>query len=84
MLVVLVRNVRPQYRTRTNEQFQSLFREANFAFLQAFAFNPWSPEAVLRYASLLLQFNRIDDALLVRRNQPQIRSLQRPGFRRCQ
>ena len=40
-------------------------REANFAFLQAFVFSPWSPEAVLRYAGLLLQCNRLDDALLV-------------------
>jgi len=55
----------PECRPKTSEEFQSLLREANFAFLQAFAFNPWNPEAVLRYANFLLQFNRLDDALLV-------------------
>jgi hypothetical protein len=55
----------PEYRPKTNAEAQSLLREANFAFLQAFAFSPWSPEAVLRYAGLLLQCNRLDEALLV-------------------
>src|SRR6266446_1469173 len=55
----------PEYRPKTQAEFQGLLREANFAFLQAFAFCPWSPEAVLRYAGLLLQSNRVDDALLV-------------------
>jgi len=55
----------PDYRPKTQVEFQALLREANFAFLQAFAFCPWSPEAVLRYAGLLLQFNRLDEALLV-------------------
>jgi len=55
----------PEYRPKTQAEFQGLLREANFAFLQAFAFCPWSPEAVLRYAGLLLQSNRLDDALLI-------------------
>jgi hypothetical protein len=55
----------PEYRPKTNAEFQSLAREANFAFLQAFAFSPWSPEAVIRYVNFLIQFNRLDDALLV-------------------
>ena len=33
--------------------------------MQAFAFSPWSPEAVFHYVNLLLQTNRLDDALLV-------------------
>jgi hypothetical protein len=55
----------PEFRPKTNEEFQRLLKEANFACLQAFAFSPWSPEAVFHYANLLLQMNRPEDALLV-------------------
>jgi len=54
-----------EFRPKTGPEFQALAREANFAFLQALAFSPWSPEAVLRYENFLLQFNRLDEALLV-------------------
>jgi tetratricopeptide (TPR) repeat protein len=40
-------------------------READFAFKQAFAFCPYSPEAVYRYVQLLVNMRRVDDALLV-------------------
>lgn len=46
---------------------QRMQKEADFAFRQAFAFCPYSPEAVFRYVNLLLQFSRIDDALIVAR-----------------
>ena len=39
-------------------------QEADFAFRQAFALCPSSPEAVFRYVNLLLQQARLDDALL--------------------
>ena len=55
----------PEYRPKSNAEFQSLFREANFAFLQAFAFCPYNPETLFRYLNLLLQFNHLDDALLL-------------------
>jgi hypothetical protein len=55
----------PEYRPKTNAELQRLLKEANFACLQAFAFSPWSPEAVSHYTNLLLQTNRLDDALLV-------------------
>jgi tetratricopeptide (TPR) repeat protein len=55
----------PEYRPKTGEEFQRIAKEADFTFRQAFAFCPYSPEAVFRYVNLLLQFNRIDDALLV-------------------
>ena len=42
-----------------------MIKEADFAFRQAFAFCPYSPEAVFRYVQLLLQLNRLDDALLI-------------------
>ena len=46
-----------------------MVREAEFAYRQAFAFCPYSPEAVFRYVQLLAspEVNRIDDAILVAR-----------------
>ena len=55
----------PEYRPKTSAEYQRLLKEADFTFRQAFAFCPYSPEAVFRYAQLLLQFSRFDDALLV-------------------
>jgi hypothetical protein len=40
-------------------------QEADFAFRQAFALCPYSPEAVFRYVNLLLSTNRPKDAVLV-------------------
>jgi beta-lactamase regulating signal transducer with metallopeptidase domain len=39
--------------------------EADIAFRQAFALCPYSPEAVFRYATFLVERNRTDDALLI-------------------
>ena len=39
--------------------------EADFAFRQAFAFCPYSPEAVFRYVNLLVSTERLDDAFRV-------------------
>src|SRR5207237_1536290 len=44
---------------------QRMIKEADFAFRQAFAFCPYSPEAVFRYVNLLLSMQRFDDALIV-------------------
>ena len=44
---------------------QRMIKEADFAFRQAFAFCPYSPEAVFRYVQLLLSMQRLDDALIV-------------------
>ena len=55
----------PEYRPKSNAEAASVAREADFAFKQAFLFCPYSPEAVFRYVSLLVQFGRIDDAILV-------------------
>lgn len=38
-------------------------KEADFAFRQAFALCPYSPEALFRYVNLLIQRGRIDEAL---------------------
>ena len=40
-------------------------KEADFAFRQAYALCPTSPEAVFRYVNLLLSSNRADDARLL-------------------
>lgn len=50
---------------RSITEQQRLIREAEFAFKQAFAFCPYSPEAVFRYSQLLVALQRIDDALLI-------------------
>lgn len=42
-----------------------LLKEADFAFKQAWAYCPYSPEAVYRYVQLLAENGRIDDAVLV-------------------
>src|SRR5829696_7854637 len=47
------------------EDRQRMMVEADFAFRQAFAFAPHSPEAVFRYVNLLLVDGRIEDALEV-------------------
>ncbi|MGH8023874.1 MAG: TPR end-of-group domain-containing protein, partial [Limisphaerales bacterium] len=57
----------PEYREKTPALEHALERETDFAFKQAFAFCPYSPEAVFRYVQFLMQFNRIDDALVVAR-----------------
>ena len=44
----------PEYRQKTPEAQQALLRETEFAFKQAFAFCPYSPEAVYRYVNFLL------------------------------
>lgn len=44
---------------------QRMLKEADFAFRQALAFCPYSPEAVYRYINLLLPMQRFDDALQV-------------------
>jgi tetratricopeptide (TPR) repeat protein len=53
------------YRPKSDAEVGQLERECDFAFKQSFAFCPYSPEAVIRYANFLFQFNRFDDALIV-------------------
>jgi len=44
---------------------ERLGREADFAFRQAWALCPYSPEAVFRYVNLLMEQKRVADALVV-------------------
>lgn len=55
----------PEFLARDPFNQQRMLREAEFTFKQAFAFCPYSPEAVYRYMNLLLALNRIDDAIMV-------------------
>jgi hypothetical protein len=58
-------NAPPEYQPKSESEKQALLKEADFAFRQAFALCPYSPEAVFRYVQLLLHSNRAADALLV-------------------
>jgi len=44
---------------------QRVLKEAEFAFKQAFAFCPYSPEALYRYVNILIRNGRIDDARMM-------------------
>jgi thioredoxin-like negative regulator of GroEL len=46
---------------------QRMLKEADFAFRQAFAFCPYNPDVLFRYANLLIspEVQRLDDALLL-------------------
>jgi hypothetical protein len=50
---------------KTPDEKQQMTKEADFAFRQAYALCPVSPEAVFRYVQLLLSLNRADDARLL-------------------
>jgi thioredoxin-like negative regulator of GroEL len=47
---------------KTQAERDRMFKEADFAFRQAFAFCPFSPEAVFRYTTLLVSVGRVEDA----------------------
>lgn len=55
----------PEYRQKSAASQAALIRETDFAFKQAFAFCPYSPEAVFRYINFLLMQGRFDDAVLI-------------------
>jgi tetratricopeptide (TPR) repeat protein len=55
----------PQYAPKTPEARARLMKEADFAFRQALAFCPYSPEAVFRYVQILMQQNRLEEAILI-------------------
>jgi beta-lactamase regulating signal transducer with metallopeptidase domain len=60
---------------KTPAEKQRYVNAADFAFRQAFALCPASPEAIFRYVQLLTSENRLDDALLVAGTAAQIPSL---------
>ena len=58
---------RMKYAAPGSAELERLTREAEFAYKQAFAFCPYSPEAVFRFAQLLLNEGRAAEAYLVAR-----------------
>ena len=52
----------PEYHQKTPASQEALIRETEFAFKQAFAFCPYSPEAVFRYVNFLLGLAQIEEA----------------------
>jgi thioredoxin-like negative regulator of GroEL len=54
-----------EFRPKTNEEYHRVLREAEFAFKQALAFCPYSPEAVFRYINVLFSQSRYEDALII-------------------
>jgi hypothetical protein len=56
---------------RSDAERQRLIKEADFAFKQAFALCPYSPEAVFRYVNFLMRQNRLADALLIAKTASQ-------------
>jgi len=55
----------PEYRQKSPASQAALIRETDFAFKQAFAFCPYSPEAVFRYINFLLTQGRFEDAVII-------------------
>ncbi|MGP8201399.1 MAG: tetratricopeptide repeat protein, partial [Limisphaerales bacterium] len=53
------------HNSRNAAERERVTREAEFALKQAFAYCPYSPEAVFHLMDLLLNANRIDDALSI-------------------
>ncbi len=50
---------------KTPAEQKRMIKEADFTFRQAFAFCPYSPEAVFRYVNLLVSLGRMDDAIRI-------------------
>ena len=69
---------RAQHATDASEK-QRMNDAADFAFRQAWALCPYSPEAVFRYANLLISENRFSDALLVAETAAKIPEMKGPG-----
>jgi hypothetical protein len=57
--------VAPQYLPTTNESRLRMMREAEFAYKQAFAFCPYSPDVISRYLTLLMAERRFAEGLLI-------------------
>jgi hypothetical protein len=61
------------------EDKERMAREADFAFRQAWALCPYSPEAVFRYVNFLVEQKRIADALLIAQTAAKLPAMRGPG-----
>ncbi|HTD85451.1 MAG TPA: tetratricopeptide repeat protein, partial [Candidatus Binatia bacterium] len=57
----MAENNSAEYQKKSVE-YQRMLKEAEFAFKQAYAFCPYSPEAIFRYINLLVSIGRVEDA----------------------
>jgi hypothetical protein len=57
--------VPPEYLAKTDAERQRMIREADFAFRQAFALCPESPEVVYRYVNFLVNHRRTTDGIAI-------------------
>ncbi len=57
---------------RGTAAYDRVLREAEFSFKQAYAFCPYSPEALYRYVNLLAGVGRFEDALLLARTSQKL------------
>ena len=73
----------PEYRPKSDAEYQRLLKEADFAFRQAFAFCPYSPEAVFRYCALLVHTPPFRRCAPRGGNLPEAGPVQRPGAGSC-
>jgi tetratricopeptide (TPR) repeat protein len=55
----------PQFLPKSEAERDRLLREVDFAFKQAYAFCPYSPEALYRYVQVLAATRRFDDAIML-------------------
>jgi tetratricopeptide (TPR) repeat protein len=61
----LIRTPAGPERIRLQAEHDRMLKEADFSFKQAFAFCPYSPEAVFRYINVLFSQNRYPEALTI-------------------
>jgi hypothetical protein len=65
--------------TQSPVEKERLLKEADFAFRQAFALCPETPEAAFRYVNLLVGQKRLDDAILIGEATVRLEEKQRPA-----
>jgi tetratricopeptide (TPR) repeat protein len=71
MQKALTENNSAEYQKK-NAEYQRMLKEAEFSFKQAYAFCPYSPEAIFRYINVLASLGRFDDAYMIARTSEKL------------
>jgi len=71
MQKALAENNSAEYQKK-NVEYQRMLKEAEFSFKQAYAFCPYSPEAIFRYINVLASLGRFDDAYMIARTSEKL------------
>jgi thioredoxin-like negative regulator of GroEL len=71
MQKALTENNSVEYQKK-NAEYQRMLKEAEFSFKQAYAFCPYSPEAIFRYINVLASLGRFDDAYMIARTSEKL------------